>query len=33
MIRNRLTDVRMQNFRQKAERGKKTGTNSNTRFP
>ncbi len=33
MIRVCPTDVRMRNLRQKAERGKKTGTYSNTRFP
>jgi hypothetical protein len=33
MICNRLTDVCMRNFRQKAERGKNAGTNSGTRFP
>jgi hypothetical protein len=33
MICNRPTDVCMRNLQQKAERGKKTSTNSNTRFP
>jgi hypothetical protein len=33
MIRDRPTDVCMRNFRQKMERGKKTGTESITRFP
>ncbi len=33
MICDHPTDVRMRNLWQKAERGKRTGNNSNTRFP
>jgi hypothetical protein len=33
MICVRPTDICMKNLWQKAKRGKKTGTNSNTRFP
>jgi hypothetical protein len=33
MICNRPMDVCMRNLWQKVERGKKTGTNSSTRFP
>jgi hypothetical protein len=33
MINNLPVDVCMRNLRRKAEQGKKTGSNSNTRFP